>query len=161
MAKVIAKLRVLDLRNETVHTRWGHVHFDKDGRAELVVPEEELDMLRQTKPFPWLYEAEGEPEAAPDEPAFDVSDEGGQPGGPTIEQWCSHGYKAEAYPGMGYAEVPSAALAVYRSTGVVPPAAIEAARAAERVEDDRREAARVAERARHDAEHASPPGSQK
>jgi hypothetical protein len=79
MSKVKAKLRVLDLRNEKVHTRWGYVQFDNDGMAELEVPEDELDMLRQTKPFPWLYEpvsaSHSASEVTKDEaPAFDVSD---------------------------------------------------------------------------------------
>ena len=68
MSMVKAKLRVLDLRGDTVHTRWGHVTFDKDGLAELEVPEEELDMLRQTKPFPWLHEPAEAPVSTPEDP---------------------------------------------------------------------------------------------
>lgn len=71
MAKVRAKLRVLDLKNEKVHTRWGHVQFDKDGLAELEVEESDLQLLRDTKPFPWLVEA---PEPAP--PAQDPETDG-------------------------------------------------------------------------------------
>lgn len=82
---VTAKLRVLDLRGETIHTRWGHVKFDQDGLAEVEVPEHELDMLRQTKPFPWLDERHGlqgpqeeladeDAPAGSEEPPFDVSD---------------------------------------------------------------------------------------
>jgi len=67
MANVTAKLRVLDLRGETVHTRWGYVTFDKDGLAELEVPEEELQMLRNTNPFPWLYEPAEAPQQAPED----------------------------------------------------------------------------------------------
>ncbi len=51
---VAAKLRCLDHRGETVHTRWGHVSFDADGLAELEVPEDELPMLRAFKPYSWL-----------------------------------------------------------------------------------------------------------
>lgn len=51
---VTAKLRCLDHRGETVNTRWGDVSFDRDGLAELEVPEAELQMLRDIKPFSWL-----------------------------------------------------------------------------------------------------------
>ena len=65
--KVTAKLRCLDLRGETVHTRWGNVKFDKDGLAELRVPEGELQMLRDVKPHSWLAEdhVPREPEPTP------------------------------------------------------------------------------------------------
>lgn len=57
MGKTVkAKLRCLDMRGETTHTRWGYVTFDKDGLAELEVPEEELQMLRDIRPFSWLAE---------------------------------------------------------------------------------------------------------
>jgi hypothetical protein len=56
MAKVKAKLRDLSLRGDTVNTRWGAVSFDKDGLAELEVDEDDLPMLRDTKPHPWLVE---------------------------------------------------------------------------------------------------------
>lgn len=59
-------------------------------------------------------------------------DTDGAPGGPTIEQWVGHGYKAESYPGMGYAAVESPALATYRRTGKVPKAAVEKAMTEER-----------------------------
>lgn len=85
MAYVKATLRVLDLKGETISTRWGDVTFDKDGMATLEVPEEELHMLRETHPFPWLYEpevkakaeAEAKAEEVPsaDKTAFDTSDE--------------------------------------------------------------------------------------
>ena len=54
---VKAKLRVLDHKNQTVHTRWGQVKFDGDGCATVDVPEDELQMLRDTKPYPWLDES--------------------------------------------------------------------------------------------------------
>jgi hypothetical protein len=60
---------------------------------------------------------------------------GSMPNGPTIEQWCSHGYAADKYPGMGYALVWSLALDAYRATGVVPEAAIAAALSAEEAAD--------------------------
>ena len=81
MSKMVkAKLRALDLRNEKVHTRWGYVQFDKDGLAELDVPEAELQMLRDIKPFPWLHEPAGAPAASETKPtvidaAFDTSDD--------------------------------------------------------------------------------------
>jgi hypothetical protein len=66
MANVVAKLRCLDHREETINTRWGAVTFDRDGLAELEVPEEELPMLRAVRPFSWLAEDHGPPK--PDEP---------------------------------------------------------------------------------------------
>lgn len=69
--KVTAKLRCLDQRGETVHTRWGNVTFDKEGLAELEVPEDEVSMLRAIRPFSWLAEdhvppgTEVVPEVAP------------------------------------------------------------------------------------------------
>ena len=71
MANVTAKLRCLDLRGETVHTRWGHVKFDKDGLAELKVPEEELPMLRAIRPHSWLAEDHGPPAPAAEAPPKD------------------------------------------------------------------------------------------
>lgn len=65
---VAAKLRCLDLRGETVSTRWGAVSFDRDGLAELEVPEAELPMLRAVKPHSWLAE-DHVPPAAPEVPA--------------------------------------------------------------------------------------------
>lgn len=59
-------------------------------------------------------------------------DTDGAPGGPTIELWVGHGYKAEDYPGMGYVEVDSPALATYRRTGKIAKAAIDKAMAEER-----------------------------
>lgn len=53
---VVAKLRCLDLRGETVHTRWGDVSFDRDGLSKVEVPEDELQMLRDIKPHSWLVE---------------------------------------------------------------------------------------------------------
>lgn len=53
---MVAKLRCLDHRGETVNTRWGDVSFDSDGLAELEVPEAELPMLRAIKPYSWLVE---------------------------------------------------------------------------------------------------------
>jgi len=53
---VTAKLRCLDHRGETVNTRWGDVVFDRDGLAELELPEGEVQMLRDIKPFSWLLE---------------------------------------------------------------------------------------------------------
>lgn len=61
---VVAKLRCLDLRGETVHTRWGDVIFDQDGLAELEVPEHEYGMLRDVRPYSWLAEDQV-PAAAP------------------------------------------------------------------------------------------------
>jgi len=51
---VVAKLRCLGHRGETVSTRWGDVVFDRDGLAELEVPEDELQMLRDVRPHSWL-----------------------------------------------------------------------------------------------------------
>lgn len=48
----------------------------------------------------------------------------GKPGGPTIEEWCAHGYDPAEYPGMGYAAVPSVAFDEYKRTGIVPQDAI-------------------------------------
>ena len=53
---VTAKLRCLGHRGEVVHTRWGNVRFDKDGLAELKVPEDEVSMLRAMRPHSWLAE---------------------------------------------------------------------------------------------------------
>lgn len=53
---VTAKLRCLDHRGETVNTRWGDVTFDRDGLAELELPEGEVQMLRDIRPFSWLLE---------------------------------------------------------------------------------------------------------
>lgn len=80
MPKVIAKLRCLDMRGETTHTRWGHVSFDRDGLAELEVDEDDLQMLRDIK---WLYEPVAPPQEASEpqqEPpplpeAFDTTDQ--------------------------------------------------------------------------------------
>ncbi len=69
MANVTAKLRCLALRGETVHTRWGHVSFDGNGLSSLEVPEEELQMLRDIRPFSWLAEDHGIPaEPSPADP---------------------------------------------------------------------------------------------
>lgn len=54
--RVTAKLRCLEHRGETVNTRWGAVKFDADGLAELEVPEDELQMLRDVRPHSWLAE---------------------------------------------------------------------------------------------------------
>jgi len=54
MANVVAKLRCLDHRGETVHTRWGDVIFDRDGLADLEVPEEDVALLRAHRPYSWL-----------------------------------------------------------------------------------------------------------
>lgn len=71
MAKVTAKLRCLDLRGETTHTRWGHVSFDRDGLSELEVDEDDLQMLRDIR---WLDEgAEQRAKWAADEKAEKVS----------------------------------------------------------------------------------------
>lgn len=56
MAKVKAKLRDLSLKGEKVNTRWGDIQFDGDGLADIECDEEDLPMLRDTKPFPWLVE---------------------------------------------------------------------------------------------------------
>lgn len=53
---VVAKLRCLAHRGETINTRWGEVAFDKDGLAELEVPEDEVQMLRDVKPHSWLVD---------------------------------------------------------------------------------------------------------
>lgn len=66
---VTAKLRCLDHRGETVNTRWGDVTFDRDGLAELEVPEEELPMLRAIRPYSWLAEDHGPP---PSDQALDA-----------------------------------------------------------------------------------------
>lgn len=69
MAKLVkVKLRDLSLRGETVHTRWGHVSFDRDGMSELELPEDEVQMLRNIKPFSWLADDHVPPKRAP-EPA--------------------------------------------------------------------------------------------
>lgn len=80
MAKIKAKLRVLDLRGETVSTRWGDVVFDREGLAELEVEEEDLPLLRGMRPFSWLAEdhapkAAGLPQEVPivPPPADDAS----------------------------------------------------------------------------------------
>lgn len=62
---VTAKLRCLDHRGETITTRWGDVTFDREGLAELEVPEGELQMLREIRPFSWLAEDHGPPAAPP------------------------------------------------------------------------------------------------
>lgn len=54
--KVTAKLRCLDHRGETINTRWGDVTFDKEGLASLVLPEDEVPMLRAIRPYSWLAE---------------------------------------------------------------------------------------------------------
>lgn len=63
---VTAKLRCLDHKGETVHTRWGSVTFDRDGLADLEVPESELHMLGMTRPFSWLASDHGPPAAPPE-----------------------------------------------------------------------------------------------
>jgi hypothetical protein len=84
---VVTKLRCLDHRGETVHTRWGHVTFDGEGLAEIEVPENELQMLREIRPHSWLAEdhisyqmmlrGEGDPDVEvttePEKPAAVVS----------------------------------------------------------------------------------------
>lgn len=68
MKKIKAKLRYMDARGETTNTRWGDVTFDKDGLAEVEVPVEDLQLLRNMR---WLDERNGrqgpsdEPEEAP------------------------------------------------------------------------------------------------
>lgn len=71
MAKVKVKLRALDLRGETVSTRWGLVRFDKDGLSELKLDEDEVHMLRAMKPFSWLADDHVPPK--PPEPAAEAA----------------------------------------------------------------------------------------
>lgn len=56
--KVKAKLRSMDLRGDTVATRWGPVTFSREGLAELEVEEVDLQLLRNLR---WLVEAPAEP----------------------------------------------------------------------------------------------------
>ncbi len=62
MAKTTAKLRAMDLRGETVHTKWGPVSFGMDGLAELEVDEADLPLLRGLR---WLLEAPTHPQEIP------------------------------------------------------------------------------------------------
>jgi hypothetical protein len=80
MAKIKAKLRSMDLRGDTVSTRWGSVSFSRDGLAELEVDEDQLPLLRGLK---WLHEPAAQPQAAPEPepPVFDTSDEDTSPQG--------------------------------------------------------------------------------
>lgn len=67
----IAELRALDHRGETINTRWGPVTFDANGLSELEVPEDEVQMLRDIKPFSWL--ASDHPSYKPDEKPAKIS----------------------------------------------------------------------------------------
>lgn len=77
MAKLKVNLRSMDLRGETITTRWGDVMFDKDGLSTLEVDDGDLPLLRNLK---WIHEPAGALRHAPDPleeppmPTFDTSD---------------------------------------------------------------------------------------
>jgi hypothetical protein len=74
--KVKAKLRYMDARGETTNTQWGDVTFDRDGLAELEVPEEDLQLLRNLR---WLVEKPAEVQEPPPLPGLPLEHEEAPP----------------------------------------------------------------------------------
>lgn len=108
--------------------RWSNVDFDKLSLADRAGIVRGRNHYLQVHPDDDEKFSALAAQVAQESAAIGVaSDETRASRGPTIEQWVSHGYKPSDYPGMGYAEVPSAALTVYRASGKVPKEAVDRA----------------------------------